>query len=285
MIRHLISISTSLLPIAVVVGQFVGSTASAQDRDVFLANVEGRIAIGSGSDVSPVNADLTTRVFGGVMIPNVPPFDPSDYGGDDPGFFALPAGHPELPAGASALPPNTEITINSLSFTVGSGTDTLFFWNGIGSVDFQPISSAQPGVTLSLDPNPIDSTGANSGADIHPLYTIDNGAAGVPADGVYLLSETASMAGLADSERYFRVWLVDALIVDEDAAEELEESLAIGETVVLGKDFGFFPEAVEYLNDNLVVPEPNSLLLAGLVFVGLGATRGSRRIRRRRAMR
>lgn len=242
------------------------SAASAcAHRDVYLANVGGQVAVGGANELGTVDEhfDIDTRVFEGVMIPSFPPIGPADYGRDEPGFFALPSGAPAFPAGASALPASAPVTIDLPSFSLGGPTDSLFFWNGLGAVDFQPISMAQPGVTMSVDPNPIDSTGPNSGMDSHPAFKLDDGGAGLPNDGVYLVSPTASVAGLANSKPFYMLWLVDALIVDEDAAEELEEALEIGQFDVFGKNFAFFDDAVDYVN-RADVPEPASGLLLGL---------------------
>lgn len=243
---------------------FLGhSPARAQHSDVFVTSVGGQVAIGGANDLGTVEEhfDLDTRLFEGVLIPSFPPFDPADYGRDEPGFHAEPSSSLAFPPGASALPNNAAVTVNLPAFSVGAASDSLFYWSGVGIIDFQPITSAQPGVVFSLDPNPIGSSGAGGGFDLHPVFELDNGGAGVPADGVYLIAPTASVAGLGDSRPFYMVWLADALIVDEEAAEELEEALEMGHFVVHGKDFGFFEEAVDYVHDNLVVPEPSALIL------------------------
>jgi hypothetical protein len=271
MIRNYTSFRNSSLGplVAMCLALAAGSSAFAQHADVFLTNVGGAAAIGSASDEPPHNPDLSTRVFEGVMIAGFPPLDPADYGRDEPGFFALPAGHAEMPAGASALPGGAAATINLPAFTIGAGTDSLFYWNGLGAVDFQPISTSQPGVGMALDPNPIGMTGPMGSFDLHPDFRLDNGGAGVPDDGVYLIRPTASVAGLTDSGPFYIVWLVDALLADDEAAEELEMALEMGQFVVHGKDFGFFEEAVEYVQQNLV-PEPAGAVLILSAFVAFG---------------
>jgi hypothetical protein len=242
------------------------------DRDVFLANVGGKVAVGSAADTSPARPDLVTRVFTRVMVPSFPPVNPPDYGLDEPGYFALPAGDAEIPPGASALPGNASVYVNLLPFTINGNTAALFYWNGSGPVDFQPIALSQPGVSLTIDPNPIGNTGATGGADIHPSYRLDNGGAGLPADGLYLTSATVGVPGLTDSPRIFLLNLVEALVTDEADAEELFEGLETGETMFKGKDFAFFNMAQDYVQTNLV-PEATTLVLAMLTIAPLCVVR------------
>jgi hypothetical protein len=254
----------------------IGAGLAWADRDVYMANVGGQVGIGSAAHTSPSDPDLTTRVFARVLEPGFPPFNPADYGIDEPGYFSLPAGDSEIPPGATALPGNANVTVNLLPFTVNGNTANLFFWNGSGSVNFQPIGFSQPTVSLIIDPNPIGSTGAIGGADIHPAYRLDNGGTGVPADGVYLTSPTVSVAGLSDSPRVYFLHLADALVTSEDDANQLSDGLDNGQTTFKGKDFGFFLEAQGWVQNNLV-PEPSCFSLA---FVTMAAISGSVRKRR-----
>jgi hypothetical protein len=67
-------------------------------------------------------------------------------------------------------------------------------------------------------------------------------------------------------------------LADEDVAEGLEESLEQGETVYLGKDFAFFEEAVDYVQ-NQIVPEPASGVLSLLALAGgIAAARLRKRV-------
>jgi hypothetical protein len=168
------------------------------------------------------------------------------------------------------------VTINMPPFNVGSNTDTIFYWNGSGVINFQPISAVQPGVDMSLDPNPIATTSASGALHEHTTFQLDNGGAGVPSDGVYLIAPTASIPGLRSSSRFFMVWLVDSMLQDEEAAEAFEEALEIGQSVYQGKDFSFFEDAVDFVQ-NHIVPEPPSGLLSLLALAGVTATACSRR--------
>jgi hypothetical protein len=238
--------------------------------DFFLTEVSGQAAIGGANELGTINEDfdLTTQVFEGVMIPNFPPFGPADYGRDEPGFFALSSGSTAFPAGASALPDSASVSINFVPITIGGHTDSLFYWNGSGGVDFQPISLAQPGAAMSLDPNPIATTGATGSLHDHAAFKLDNGTAGVPADGVYLVAPSLSVASLSDSSPAFMLWLVDALLVDEDAAEGLETLLEMGQTTYLGKDLAFFETAVSHVEESFV-PEPAVGAVSVAMLVGL----------------
>lgn len=275
----MIRFQSKTLTVSALVFAFLFEMTSADsawaDRDVYLASVGGQVGIGSANDTSPAEPDLITRVFSRVMVPGFPPFSPADYGLDEPGYFSLPAGDAEIPIGASALPGNATVTENLLPFTISANTSNLFFWNGSGSVNFQPI--LQPGVTMTIDPNPIGITGATGAADIHPAYRLDNGVGGIPADGVYLTMGTVSVTGLTDSPRVFFLHLADVLVTDEDDAETLTDNLAMGDTMFQGKDFDFFLDAQDYVQNNLV-PEPGSVGLVLVMITALGGT-----VRRRRA--
>jgi hypothetical protein len=180
--------------------------------------------------------------------------------------------------GIGALSPAAAVSLDLLPFFVGDNLDVLFYWNGMDAVDFQPIAIVQPMVTMSIDPNPLGSTGPSGGLDLHPSFKLDNGGAGAPADGMYLVAPTARVAGLTASDRFFMLWLVDSLLVDEAAAEELEEALEAGQTVVHGKDFAFFENAVGFVRQSLV-PEPSTILLSMTAASGLlAATTRSRRL-------
>lgn len=267
-----------LAAVAFSIGFAAFCTIASAHSDFFLTQVSGQAVIGGANELGTINEnlDLTTQVFEGVMIPNFPPFGPADYGRDEPGFFALSSSSSTFPAGASALPANASVSINFAPFTIGGHIDTLFYWNGSGSADFQPISLAQPGVAMSLEPNPIATTSATGSIHDHVAFKLDNGGAGVPSDGVYLIAPSLSVAGLSDSSPAFMLWLVDALFVDEDAAEGLETLLETGQTTYLGKDFAFFEAAVAHVDENFV-PEPAAGASSLILLVGLATSMRTRR--------
>jgi hypothetical protein len=262
----------------VVVGLWPTVQALATDTDTFVTNVGGKVTIGGANNLETVDEsfDLTTQVFYSPMVPNSPPFDPHDYGFDDPGFFALGSNRTaDFPAGTSPLPAGASVTLHFPTFTVARNTDKLFYWNGTGAVNFQPISTTQPGFAAAVGADPVGTTSSPSppsetsyGAlHEHPGFTLDNGGPGTAADGVYLNAASISVAGLTDSKNYYYVWIIDSLIDDGDKAEELRDALLdhVVPPVVQGKDFTFANNAVSYVQNNLVVPEPGSIALIGVV--------------------
>src|SRR3954453_9034963 len=125
-----------VLPIAI--GLWPGVQALATDSDAFVTNVGGKVTIGGANNLETIdeNVDLTTQIFYAPMVPNSPPFDPHDYGFDDPGFFALGSNRTaDFPAGTSPLPAGASVSIHFPTFTVAGNTDTLFYWNGAGAIN------------------------------------------------------------------------------------------------------------------------------------------------------
>ncbi len=265
----------------------------AQHSDVLLASVGGQVAIGAINDIDGPNEslDLETRVFESVFIQGFAPPTPADYESIEPGFHAengVTDAANLAALGASPLPGGASVSANLPTFTVNGNSDMLFYWNGVGAVDFQPIATAQPGVAFAFDPPAFGTAGVNGDLDDHPVFQVNLAGGGVPADGVYLISPTVDVTGLATSENFFIVGLVDALLETEDEAELVEAALEAFEegapdaVVDFGggvmKDFAFYEEAVKWVEGNLVVPEPSALALGG---VGVVAATGMRRRRRR----
>ncbi|HEX4415982.1 MAG TPA: hypothetical protein VH107_20290 [Lacipirellulaceae bacterium] len=255
--------------------------ALATDSDTFVTNVGGKVTIGGANNLEEVdeNFDLTSQIFYSPMQPGFPPFEPHDFGNDDPGFFALGSDRvADFPSGTSPLPAGASVTVHIPNFTVAGNTDKLFYWDGAGAVNFQPISTTQPGVALAIGANPLGPTSSPSSGDTsfgalhqHPGFTLDNGGAGVPADGVYLNAANISVTGLTDSKTYYNVWVIDSLINDGDKVEDLRDALLThaDPPIVDGKDFSFVNHAIGYVQSNLVsVPEPTTAtLISVLAFI------------------
>ena len=255
--------------------------------DALLINVGGQVVVGTAEDIDGPNEAyaLDAGLFESILRAGFAPPTPADYEGDEPGFFGLHAVNDasDLTAlGASALPAGAAVSGNLTPFTVNGQLDSLFYWDGVDAVDFQPISIAQPGVTFAFQPAAFGSTGANGDVDDHPIYQI-NAAAGTPADGVYLMSPQIEVAGLTASKPFYMAFLVDALIASEDDLELVEAALegfeegAPNALVDFGgdaaKDFAFYEEGVEWIESNVVVPEPASCALAVAGLAACGALR------------
>ena len=261
--------------------------------DALLASVGGKVTLGTAEEIDGVGETfaLGASVFEAILRGGFSPPPQADYEGDEPGFFALHSVNDAAALatiGASPLPSSAPVTANVTPFTVNGAVDALFYWDGVGAVDFQPISLAQPGVTFGFKPAAFGLTGANGELDDHPIYQI-NHAAGTPSDGVYLAAPTIGVAGLTTSEPFYMAFLVDSLIQTEDdletveaALEQLEEGLTPDAIADFGggvtKDFAFYEESVEWVESNLVVPEPGALALGLLGLCGLGGV--ARRTRR-----
>ena len=253
--------------------------------DVLLADVGGKVAIGTAEDIGdPVNESLelfppgTNGAFESIMIAGSGLVDPPDYESDEPGFYSDPAA-----LGANALPGSAGVTASTTNFTVGAASAELFYWNGGGAVEFDP---APVNTAFEFEPASNFATTTSSGfVDGHPEFLLNAVADAVPADGVYLISPVVDVDTLATSDSFFVVLLVDALITTPELAEEVEEAVEaleegapnaevdFGNGVV--KDFAFYEEAVEWVEDNLVVPEPTTGMIA-LVVLGFAAVSRNR---------
>jgi hypothetical protein len=236
--------------------------AQAQHHDVFVTRVGTQTGIGA-ADVDNGAFDLTTRVFEGLLVASA---SPPDYSRDEPGFFALSSMAPGglFPSGATALSGGVDVTFSFNTFTVNGNSGNLFFWDGAGAVNFQPISS----FSMALNPGVVQ-TGANGDLDFHPDFELDD-PSGTPANGVYLISLSAQANGLDPSAPVYFVWLADASITSGLIAEETEEDIEAGLA------FTYFEEAAEYVESQVVIPEPNSMVLVVFALGGLAVIRRGR---------
>lgn len=269
-----------ILSLAVFTAAVACSTSVFAHSDVLFGNVGGKVTLGT-AEVG-VSLDLfpagTTGSFESIMIAGAGFGDP-DYESDEPGFYSDPT---EL--GANAVPAGLDVFVSTTPFTVDGDTAELFYWDGTGSVDF-----GLPAGTTSFEfeavPGPEIGTTSAGIFDDHPEFILED-TSGVPADGVYLIAFEVDVDTLETSQNAFAVLLVDSLITSGLFAEEVEEALealeegAPNAEVDFGggviKDFAFYEEAVEFVEENYV-PEPSTGLIA-LFALGFAAVSRNRRV-------
>ena len=175
--------------------------------------------------------------------------------------------------GRTPLPGGALVGFDLQLFTMGSVSKSLFYWNGVGSVDFTSVPSPyelkvsdatesfsvqNDGTTAAAGFNfdiTADGTGVDPAGFVHHdliFDLVDAGGTGIasPAAGIYAFSTTSRVAGLTDSEPVFYVM---ATGVDELVHETAIKYVAIGQGII---------------------PEPTTLaLLGGLVLAGAGFRR------------
>ena len=243
--------------------------------DVLFGNVGGKVTLGTAEEIGTVDESLelfpagTNGAFESIMKVGLPL---ADYEADAPGFYMDPV---EL--GANAIAPGLDVFVSSTTFTVDGNTADLFYWDGVDPVAFSPVVGTT-GFEFEVDPGPELGTTTSGTFDDHPEFLLDD-PGGVPADGVYLISFEVGVTGLTTSDNSYAVLLVDDLIDSdldllnvEEAIEDLEDSGDPNDATVdfgggVEKNFAFYEEAVEWVEDNLVVPEPASCMIA---FIGSG---------------
>jgi hypothetical protein len=202
----------------VVCGSF--NVARADHADMLIAqDPSGKLVTGI-ADFDNSQWVVGARSFEGELPAVALVDDPSGIDFEaDPGFNArsqadLDADNP--PTGSYlALPALADVNFAIVPLAIGGNAANLFYWNGLGAVNFLPAV----GVTLTMTVGSFSAAadGANSvvpGFDLettdsagvihrHPDYVLDDGIAGSYApDGVYLLPLVAKMNGLADSDPF-----------------------------------------------------------------------------------
>jgi hypothetical protein len=221
----LVSLSIFAVTLAVI------EPAVGQHFDIFLSRpAVGTQTVVGGADVDALVYDDITRVFEAEM---------GALGGE---FVALEPGvnHPNLnnpvttyPSLAAALQPGDVLRLTERDFTVEGLINDLFYWNGMGAVSFTP---ALADFRID-DGNPLPgSVGVGGAYDDHPFLVVDSDA----LPGLYLASVVGKVNNFADSEPAYIVFAT---------GEDFEE---------------VHEDAVDWVQANLVIPEPASLALAAI---------------------
>lgn len=207
--------------------------AIADGGDYGLAIIDGAVAVGIGDHDAGTISDFGERVFAADMFVSGP-----NWFADEPGIFIE----------EGSLADNTQV-----SFTI---TQSLMFWDGTGAVSFSQASDAMTlgfgpaSASTAFDNNPVAGFSLNYDADFaggfdeHFDYLLDGSAAA----GIYLLANTFSLSGAADSEVIYTVF-------NAGFEEDVHDA------------------AIDYVENN-IVPAPGALALLGLG--GLGACRRRR---------
>ncbi|HEY2895215.1 MAG TPA: PEP-CTERM sorting domain-containing protein [Pirellulales bacterium] len=224
---------------------FLYAARSHAHEDVLPYGLDGKIATGGHDDVLGTN-NITQRVFGYDFGED--PSDPFIIG--DPGFnngaFAI-----GLFPNDGLLPPNFTLGLNVLT--------NLSFWDGAGAVSFAP-SAAGVDLGLTRGSNTVHISGAGltgitptigstvaaGRLHVHTTSTLNftdgtNPLAPNAPDGVYLfgLELTLTGSGLAKSDPIYFVF-------NNGVSEETHDT------------------AIEWAQNNLVVPEPSTWVLLSL---------------------
>lgn len=213
--------------------------------DIFVGRPQtGSQTLIGGAEV-PDELNLTTRVFeADLETDNIA--GNNFYTATEPGMFNAGNGTPGLlgatnPVGALGLVEGESPTVLNNPATLAGVTSDLFYWDGIGDVDFID-SSAELVITQTGG-----IAAADGSIDDHPFLDIDDLLSDeLPVGGIYLAPLSVMLDGLAPSDT---AWV---LLV---TGEEFEEAVELAEAYVSGQ----------------LIPEPSSIALvlltaaAGLV--------------------
>ncbi len=217
---------------AIIASSACASLALADGGDYGLAIIDGVTSVGIGDHDAGIISDFGERVFGADMFISGP-----NWFADEPGIFIA----------QGSLPDNTQV-----GFTL---TQSLMYWDGTGEVNFSVAAQAMSlgfgpvSVSTALDGSPVAGFSLNydadqiGGFDEHFDYTLDGSAAA----GIYLLANTFSLTGAADSEVIYTVFNA-------------------------GLDEGTHDIAIDYV-ENVIVPAPGGAALLALGGLGVATRR------------
>ena len=290
------SLACRLLILALSVVGILGEVAAQEVHyDVFVTSSGTSLVVGGYDDAATtatIPADQL-RVFGGEVVPatgTAAPYESASPG--EPGFRAatqsfLNNASLTTPAGVyTALPASTPLTFSFLPITIGSDTRNLFYWNGVGAVDFAPTTNDasldltkqggagwSQGITGAsaavIAGNTIQNTssGGSAGTVHTHLYASIGRSGGAPDQGFYLYSLELGMTGLQPSEPlYFVYGALDPGAMTPQELTDFETAHGLAEA---------------WVENNLAaVPEPAT---GGMVGLGLATAAGIVRRRKPRA--
>lgn len=228
--------------------------------DIALFTTEGQVDVGfavlDDDDINQVLFDPNDRVFSSIVVPQV--LFGFSMGSTEPGFDA----------NEGQLPQDADIQLT---------TTSVRYWDGSGSVEFADAMD----VSAKFEPSTMQ-TDSLGGFHAHPLF----GLSGTVDNGVYLTELTVGATGLADSDSFYLVSLVDDIIAShadpETAGEELGELVRNYQAdpaqapIFGGKDFSYFGDAVQHV-ETQVVPEPAGYSMTVLSLLILATLRKRRR--------
>ncbi|QDU58648.1 hypothetical protein [Aeoliella mucimassa] len=174
--------------------------------DVLIARQESKLVTGA-TDFS--SASMGQRVFSEDLALWV-----DGWGATAPGFGAL-GNEALLPTGIERLPGSeqVEFSVPAVRLSGGSESQTLWYWDGIGDVQFGEVPTGHSlGITGSVDQLfvdeqstdlhgfPIATTSSTGSLHQHLLFELAGEGGSDSQDGLYLLPMELSMAGLEPAE-------------------------------------------------------------------------------------